>query len=77
MTVDNLIPLLNGHAELRCVIEKKIAEYKIIATDGHEYLIDIDISDKKYVKPQKCIKCEYINDLLRKINQNNDFIKIK
>lgn len=47
MTVDNLIPLLNGHAELRCVIENKIAEYKIIATDGHEYLIDIDISDKK------------------------------
>jgi len=53
------------------------AEYKIIATDGNEYLIDIDISDKKGIKPQKCIKCEYINDLLRKINQNNDFIKIK
>ena len=77
MTVDNLTPLINGYAKLRCVIENKIAEYKIIATDGHEYLIDIDISDKKEIKPQKCIKCEYINDLLRKINQNNDFIKIK
>ena len=77
MTVDNLTPLLNGYAKLRCVIENKVAEYKIIATDGHEYLIDIDISGKKGIKPQKCIKCEYINDLLRKINQNNDFIKIK
>lgn len=77
MTVDNLTPLLNGYAKLRCVIENKVAEYKIIATDGHEYLIDIDISDKKEIKLEKCIKCEYISDLLRKINQNNDFIKIK
>lgn len=77
MTVDNLTPLINGYAELRCVIEKKIAEYKIIATDGHEYLMDIDISDKKEIKLEKCIKCEYISDLLKKTNQNNDFIKIK
>lgn len=77
MTVDNLTPLLNGYAKLRCVIENKVAEYKIIATDGHEYLMDIDISDKKEIKLEKRIKCEYISDLLRKINQNNDFIKIK
>ena len=77
MTVDNLTPLLNGYAKLRCVIENKVAEYKIIATDGHEYLMDIDISDKKDIIPEKCIKCEYISDLLNKTNQNNDFIKIK
>lgn len=77
MTVDNLTPLLNGYAKLRCVIENKVAEYKIIATDGHEYLIDIDISDKKELNLEKCIKCEYISDLLKKTNQNNDFIKIK
>lgn len=77
MTVDNLTPLLNGYAKLRCVIENKVAEYKIIATDEHEYLIDIDISDKKDLNLEKCIKCEYISDLLKKTNQNNDFIKIK
>lgn len=77
MTVDNLTPLLNGYATLRCVIEKKVAEYKIIATDGHEYLMDIDISDKKDLKLEKRIKCEYISNLLKKTNQNNEFIKLK
>ena len=77
MTVDNLTPLLNGYAILRCVIENKVAEYKIIATDGHEYLMDIDISGKKDLKLEKRIKCEYISNLLKKTNQNNDFIKIK
>lgn len=49
MIIEDIKPLVKGTSELQGVMAGGIAIYKIIATDGHEYQLDIDVSNKQDV----------------------------
>ena len=81
MVVEDIKPLIKGTAKLESVLSGGIAIYHIYATDGTEYQLSIDISDKKDVGESACFKSEEKGMLLmrwiRRYNEDNSGLLTK
>jgi hypothetical protein len=81
MVVQDIKPLVKGIAQLQYVMAGGIAVYKIIATDGTEYQLEIDVSNKSDVGDTASFnvteKALLLMRWIRKANENNTLIKIK
>lgn len=83
MVVQDIKPLVKGTAKLESVLSGGIAIYHIYATDGTEYQLSIDTSDKKDVGESACFRAEEKGVLLmrwiRRYNEseNGSLTKIK
>ena len=83
MVVQDIKPLVKGTAKLESVLSGGIAIYHIYATDGTEYQLSIDTSDKKDVGESACFQAEEKGVLLmrwiRRYNEseNGSLTKIK
>lgn len=81
MVIEDIKPLVKGIAELQGVMAGGIAIYKIIATDGHEYQLDIDVSNKQDVGETATFnrneKGVFLMRWIRKANKTDNLIKLK
>lgn len=81
MVIEDIKPLVKGVAELQGVIAGGIAIYKITATDGHEYQLDIDVSNKQDVGETATFnrneKAMFLMRWIRKANKIDNLIKLK
>ena len=81
MVVQDIKPLVKGKAELQYVLAGGIAVYKIIAIDGTEYQLEIDVSNKQDVGASASFnateKALLLMRWIRKANEDDTLIKIK
>ena len=81
MTVQDIKPLVKGMAQLQYVLAGGIAVYKIAATDGTEYQLEIDTSNKIDVGESASFnateKALLLMRWIRKANDDETLIKIK
>ena len=81
MIVQDIKPLVKGMAQLQSVLAGGIAVYKITATDGTEYQLEIDVSNKADVGASASFNATEKGLLLmrwiRKANEDDTLIKIK
>lgn len=83
MVVEDIKPLVKGTAKLEFVLSGGIAAYHIYATDGTEYQLTIDTSDRNDVGESAYFKAEEKAVLLmrwiRRANENDNgsLIKLK
>lgn len=81
MIVQDIKPLVKGTAEMQYVMAGGVAVYKIIATDGTEYQLEIDISNKSDVGETASFnvteKALLLMRWIKKANDNNTLFKIK
>ena len=80
MVVDDIKPLVKGTAEITGVCVDMTVTYKIKAIDGHEYQLDIDLSDRKdvgnsatFISPEKGL---YLIRWIRRANKDGTLIKL-
>ena len=81
MVVQDIKPLVKGTAEMQYVLAGGIAVYKIIAVDGTEYQLEIDLSNKADVGASAEFnvkeKALLLMRWIRKANEDDTLIKIK
>lgn len=81
MIIEDIKPLLKGTAELQGVMAGGVVIYKIMATDGHEYQLDIDVSNKQDVGETAIFnrneKPMFLMRWIRKANETDTLIKLK
>ena len=81
MIVQDIKPLVKGVAELQYVLAGGIAVYKILAIDGTEYQLEIDVSNKSDVGESASFnvteKALLLMRWIRKANEDETLIKIK
>ena len=81
MTVQDIKPLVKGIAQLQSVLAGGIAVYKIVAVDGTEYQLEIDVSNKADVGASATFnateKALLLMRWIRKSNEDDTLIKIK
>ena len=81
MIVQDIKPLVKGIAQLQSVLAGGIAVYKIAATDGTEYQLEIDTSNKTDVGESASFnvteKALLLMRWIRKANEDDTLIKIK
>ena len=81
MVVQDIKPLVKGIAQLQHVLAGGIAVYKIIAVDGTEYQLEINVSNKSDVGESALFntteKALLLMRWIRKANEDDTLIKIK
>ena len=81
MIVQDIKPLVKGIATLESVMAGGIAVYNIVAIDGAEYRLEIDMTDKADVGTTAVFnateKALILMRWIKRANENDTLIKIK
>lgn len=81
MVVEDIKPLVKGTAEITGVCVDMTVTYNINAIDGHEYQLDIDLSNRRdvgesatFLSPEKGL---YLMRWIRRANKDGSLIQLK